>query len=40
MEYTRPTLELIVLETEDVITASGDGPLNPQPGDPNEELEF
>ena len=39
MEYRKPILELIVLETEDVITTS-DGPLIPQPGDPDEELEF
>ena len=39
MEYLKPQIELIVLETEDVITTSV-GPLNPQPDDPDEELDF
>lgn len=39
MEYIKPEIELIVLETEDVITASG-GPLDPRPEDPDEDIEF
>ncbi len=29
--YETPEIELIVLETEDIITASGDIPLTPMP---------
>ena len=39
MEYIKPEIELIVLETEDVITASG-GSLDPLPEYPDEDIEF
>ena len=38
MEYIKPEIQMIVLETEDVITAStGLGVL---PGDPDEDIGF